>query len=1317
METLKPWIAPLVEAALCSCLGEPLPDGLPLRNGLEMVDDGSNFRVRVKDRKFVQVAQWSPASDPIQGTLSDSVTTILTIFSSESTERYRKKTRKQLNKDTRGAILKINEFEIVISYVRAPSPEITLYALDFRVEGCEGTGVFGSPVDISRRASITNMARRCSKRYTTQRNNAVSPGKEDQIGDIDTGPDSESDASSLNSQHLATNTFLASQEHFKSQIPNGRRGESLQAPTTAGNCSAPSKKNAASLLSALKPNSGKQNHTEPPPSAASLARKHHTKIEKSHMPTSGEPDSEVDRMGFATQLVPPAEEDLSSIDEETTLKSNDGVELLDRSKRSTKSPRKHDTSSDSSNTSSSLQKDKAVRDHKQNANVDSLKIATHGEMGPPEQPGIVITKRNDQATDNACSRISIERSHQTTENSTNKPIAQARLKDQWRNMRRIRRRDVTIPKDQEQLIEKQDSWIPPEPGKQAPQAHVPIRLLQEWNEVQRRKSLTDNPSQYLVSQSVGEDDNIEVDLPESSPEVQRRKSSTDNPNQHTASQSVGEDDNTEIDLPESSPEVLYSDWSASQTLVPRDSSPPQKSTNKRDTDPRCHLTGSVVDKKDTEATDNGDDLASEPGSPPVSQRAPVCDTAASTEDEGDGSEMETAVPNGLGNTSQADEDTGDEEIASSGPSLPRPNQVSFTEVEQTPYVRSKRNLTANANIINETHQDAHQEKTKSSSDPLIPSTYDSRRLHVHPETSASTNEKLTQSSAQASGQGVGPLYYLDCDDETLAERQLVSDLDEYTQSTHGEYLDTPNTVHAPGTAVASDKLPSSSIAVCASQLETYPSSRVIGKRKRTELSPRDITSSKQPKISKSRPLGQGPSGMAKSPERRSVTSELRQHFFDNILSPLTAKAKAVYERFKEAYPHYNGSFDQFKEACYKLKSLRDQSPMKTSILWDDFVAQYPDHVTRSQCKESSLIASYENYFYERYFQQGVKKPLCKKRSLNKKHLDVVASQEEENNSAETIFPVEACHEKSPGSNSLVSEHEDAAIEPPENGGRAELVSDEVRDDCRESSIPESNYGELLKNPEVDFEEDSGESCDQFEAHETASVELGDPDTTLLPSDSQKGGTSADEDSDLELEDDSVSDGIDELVKTVDSAVAAPIARRQARSTPLESGSDDDNVALGDSPFKPSLHESLDENRRHEYQTVSEPSANRGNSEERSREVLRSQGGSISPPPRPRHPYRFFYPPPDSPGDPLWSLYNDPRQQDHRDDPDGPEPWYNDPNTQFKSYARSVARLQGDYGFRQDGSRADPIRVDRNSGVVFPPRFGNPRGMDSMGWEL
>ena len=73
------------------------------------------------------------------------------------------------------------------------------------------------------------------------------------------------------------------------------------------------------------------------------------------------------------------------------------------------------------------------------------------------------------------------------EPSTTEPTKPARKRDisesdhPWARMRKIRRKDIRIPKDQEALFENGDSWIPADVGHPTPQGHVPPVLLQEWN--------------------------------------------------------------------------------------------------------------------------------------------------------------------------------------------------------------------------------------------------------------------------------------------------------------------------------------------------------------------------------------------------------------------------------------------------------------------------------------------------------------------------------------------------------------------------------------------------------------------------------------------------------------------------------------------------------------------------------------------------------------------------------------------------------------------------------------------------------------------
>ncbi|KAG5302082.1 hypothetical protein I7I48_02295 [Histoplasma ohiense] len=1243
MEIMREWIAPLVEAALCSYLGEPFPDKAALRNSLKLVEDDNTLRVRVGDQKLVQVAQWFPDPEPIRGTLSDSVTTISSVFSRESTEIFLKNARKRLTNNTRGAIIKINEFDIVISYARAHSPEISLFILDFRVEGCEGSSIFGSPVDVSGHSRLSSLARKCSRKCITQRNGRASPNGEGRVANVATNSDSDSDSdsSSLRSQAYDSTAPL-SQEQFISQAPYRRRLENPQV-SARKDAVLPKKKNATLILSAL---TSKSRLAEP---ISTIPKEKPCQPGESNRPLSREFDADIDQIGFATQLVPSIEK-TSPIREEINSNGSCDAESL--------SPCRNPVAS------TPLSHISDTRSPRVNKSRNKNNVASQ--------------KGRDKSTDNADPNTSPKvpkptvRKEMTTNNSPKANVQTAR-DDPWKNMTRIRHRDVTIHRDQEDLIQMKESWVPPEPGKQAPQAHVPIRLLQEWNDMHCRRPSRENINGCSASQSTNEEDDLDSELLKSS----------------------------------SQGEVLDSEWAAtpqstsSSHLVPQDSSPLAMS----DIRPSLLYPARNVSVRNNDilTRDNVDELKDGPYIPVKSQKASAFDTTPHIEDDDDYSEMEMAVPNGLGNVSQTNEDSGDEEIPRSG-----------ALVEQTPYVQAvKRKMATTIHSPRNTDEDSGQSYNKASSDPLIPSTYDSRCLNVHPESSMPTRGKATRNSVKSSSPAsTGRFNLLDCgsmddDDESMAERQLVSDLDGYMQSTRDEYLEVSATIQAPGTAEDATKPSSPPVNIHASQTEMNSTPLIIGKRKRNEISPKNNNSSKQPKIFRSQAFRHNKfSRTIKPTECRQISFEHRSCFGNGILP---SKTEGIYNRFKEAYPDYAGSIDDFRKACDELQHQREQNFMKRSFLWDDFVVRYPSYVLQ-YCDdgESSHIAPYVDYF-----QKEVKKPSCRKRNLTARDLDfVLADRVNENEPKVTSF-VENHSRRSSWASVLVNKQE-----PQTQNNIVVHVSssDEEADNGQELSIPESNHGELLVSFEIDPDKSLSKSSDELDVQETASVELGDPNPFFSLSDSEKENATAYEDIiNVETKINLMSDGIAESVEGHYCSPLAPTATRRARCTNLDSDSDDDSVMHDNSSSNSSIHESNQEN--HDAKNGPEKVDRADLPNEHSQVSLRSQARQISPPQQSRNQYRrFFHPPPESPQDPLWDLYNKANQPSDVNDPDDPKQWHKSPNTPFKIYARNVAKLQADYGFRQDGSKADPIRVDED-GVVRPPPMGDPQGMGSIGWSL
>lgn len=76
------------------------------------------------------------------------------------------------------------------------------------------------------------------------------------------------------------------------------------------------------------------------------------------------------------------------------------------------------------------------------------------------------------------------------ENASNEPDANSSdgqsnsdRQDPWYGLKRLRSRDVKVPRDQHKLLEDHRQWMPPLTGKSNPRGHVPPDLLAQWNRI------------------------------------------------------------------------------------------------------------------------------------------------------------------------------------------------------------------------------------------------------------------------------------------------------------------------------------------------------------------------------------------------------------------------------------------------------------------------------------------------------------------------------------------------------------------------------------------------------------------------------------------------------------------------------------------------------------------------------------------------------------------------------------------------------------------------------------------------------------------
>lgn len=81
--------------------------------------------------------------EPIQVTLSDSVIRVNASITNQASQQYAKKKRRKLTEGTVGGLIQLHEFEIVATHLGPRDKRLTLYVKDFKSLGSDGSGSFG----------------------------------------------------------------------------------------------------------------------------------------------------------------------------------------------------------------------------------------------------------------------------------------------------------------------------------------------------------------------------------------------------------------------------------------------------------------------------------------------------------------------------------------------------------------------------------------------------------------------------------------------------------------------------------------------------------------------------------------------------------------------------------------------------------------------------------------------------------------------------------------------------------------------------------------------------------------------------------------------------------------------------------------------------------------------------------------------------------------------------------------------------------------------------------------------------------------------
>ncbi|KAL2822732.1 hypothetical protein BDW59DRAFT_149395 [Aspergillus cavernicola] len=711
------------------------------------------------------------------------------------------------------------------------------------------------------------------------------------------------------------------------------------------------------------------------------------------------------------------------------------------------------------------------------------------------------------------------------------------ITDPWEGMAEIRSIDVTVPKDQEELLGfETHPWYPPPVGKMPVSGRVPPALLDEWNSIasqrnQKAVGLEDDRTTShgtSVTETDSESEGIPLpwgSSPENSPlpadspvkgrsgppHMSRRMSSCvqDGPTATSGPESQNQQENNSI------PEVSH-DKSASVPLPA-----PNAERNEQISEP-IELDMARHDGDGHESDDSDSDSA-----------------------------MSISIPQPLtGSTQQEMSSQLGAEVSSSGPPLPE-TTAQHIQVVDTPSAvlnKSRLTLTTNDDIGPSLHQAEPSQAGKSSSQSRILDTYASHDGETrggpsqHSSKSFPTSEPVNSNRVPVNGIPVssGALQTQDPNSWSQSNSLWTSS---GLKSTELNVLLAPATYQSQSSNAFSSyrELPlSSMLSVDDNQRSPGIQSSARGtplrrprgfplKRFASEMEAdsEDGSPSKRSKVDNKPLVPKLETGL----DERIISR--RQSFIIN--SAQSIEAARIYEKFRNDYRNYTGDFAHFTKLCSRLQAFREGGSLQRSFLWDDFIIkhleEYPAYLGECRASEAKPLS------YEEYFASSFSRPSFKKRSLTVEEISACAAQIiiiDETPAATSSGPMtdtktsftgslrdqlsnfhthsfaatqdSHCQDKQSERDDEQSEGEDSQSDtdlesihsqysiPDSEPGRAAQgihVEDMPLESAVERVIPESNRARKATQEYTDEDEDEEMEDVDDTAHETASVELGD----------------------------------------------------------------------------------------------------------------------------------------------------------------------------------------------------------------------------------
>ncbi|KAL6716606.1 hypothetical protein ACLMJK_006173 [Lecanora helva] len=422
----NPWLGRTIEQELGEVLekwhkGQTGDDVEGVETGdLSYEDDGSNLRIKSPQPRIVQIIKFMNPRDPLQVCVSDSVNRINATISEDAVQRYTNKTKRRLTDGTVGGLIQLLDFEIVATS-NGPRPwRIVLFILNFKSLGANGSGAYGFPQGIE---SLEPLSRLIEKLKNCREQGMRSK------------------ASRLSASASMLSSQQETQPDFATQLPTQR------VPARIGTHT-----DRASNFEGSESRTGKED-TQVPATPDVI-------IENGTSPKNG--------VGFSRSDVEQA-----PIANGKSLRPTTNADLMDIL-RQVEQENSHKGSPKEAFSSKALIS--KCGDPTLSPAPEMISKLPHPvttvTMEPSDQKGLPLSlpspSTNHDEVANKATGIEASRKPKASLGSTEKG-------------HRIRNRDVKIAKAQEEILSREDSWIPSQPGQREPSAHIPISILETLN--------------------------------------------------------------------------------------------------------------------------------------------------------------------------------------------------------------------------------------------------------------------------------------------------------------------------------------------------------------------------------------------------------------------------------------------------------------------------------------------------------------------------------------------------------------------------------------------------------------------------------------------------------------------------------------------------------------------------------------------------------------------------------------------------------------------------------------------------------------------